>query len=155
MSQYTQIEFEQKDCIHILGIQNAPWLFSAKSNTPQRRKTHAPDSHRYTPSTEEIRSQQPKGISRQCRDLYISHLNKNIVCSIFYVFRMHLNCFLQSRIPLWGGRHRRLPVTNAHLQQKKYKVKNPKGHLVDVVNHTDRNRTKRLYLPYSMYQNSP
>ena len=62
MLQTTQIELKQKYCIfHILGIQNTPWLFSAKSNTSQRRKTHAPDSHQCTPSTEEIRSQQPKG----------------------------------------------------------------------------------------------
>ena len=27
----------------------APWLFSTKSNTPQRRKTHAPDSHQWSP----------------------------------------------------------------------------------------------------------
>ena len=26
-----------------------PWLFSAKSNTPQKRKTHAPDSHQWSP----------------------------------------------------------------------------------------------------------
>ena len=62
MSQTTQIELEQKYCIfHILGIQNAPWLVSAMSNTPLRRKTQAPASHRCKTSTEEIRSQQPKG----------------------------------------------------------------------------------------------
>ena len=62
MSLTTQIELEQKDCIlHILSIQNEPYLFSAKSITPLMGKTQAPDSHRCTPSTEEIRSQQPKG----------------------------------------------------------------------------------------------
>ena len=39
---------------------------------------------------------------------------------------MHLDWFLTSRTPLWGGIHRRLPVTDAHLQQKKYEVNNPK-----------------------------
>ena len=39
---------------------------------------------------------------------------------------MHLNCFLQSQTPLRGGRHTRLTVTDAHLQQKKYEVNNPK-----------------------------
>ena len=67
-----------------------------------------------------------RGTSLQCRKLHISNSNKKIVSSIFYVFRMHLNCFLQSRTALWGERHTRLTVTNAHLQQKKYEVNNPK-----------------------------
>ena len=67
-----------------------------------------------------------RGTSRRCRKLHRLNSNKTIVSSIFYVFRMHLNCFLQSQTPLWGGRHTRLTVTNAHLQQKKYEVNNPK-----------------------------
>ena len=62
MSPSTQIELEPKGCIfHNLGIQNANRLSSAKSNTPLRRKTQAPVSQLCKPSTEEIRSQQPKG----------------------------------------------------------------------------------------------
>ena len=67
-----------------------------------------------------------RGTSRPCCNLHRSNLNKNIVSSIFYVFIIHLNCFLQSQTPLWGGRHTRLTVTDAHLQQKKYEVSNPK-----------------------------
>ena len=39
---------------------------------------------------------------------------------------MHLNCFLWSQTHPWGGRLTRLTVTDAHLQQKKYEVNNPK-----------------------------
>ena len=67
-----------------------------------------------------------RGTSCPCRNLHRSNSNKNIVSSIFYVFRMHLNCFLRSQTPLWGGIHTRLTVTDAHLQQKKYEVNNPK-----------------------------
>ena len=48
-------------------------LVSAKSNTPLRRKKQAPASHRCKNSTEDIRSQQPKGTSRRCRKLHISN----------------------------------------------------------------------------------
>ena len=113
MSQNTHIKLEQKDCIfHILGIQNAPWMVSAKSNTHLRRKTQAPASHQWKPSTEEIRGQQPKETSHRCRKLHILNSNKKILSSILYVFRMHLNCFLRSPTTLWGGRHTRLTVTD-------------------------------------------
>ena len=39
---------------------------------------------------------------------------------------MHIDLFLPSQTPLCGGRHTRLTVTDAHLQQNKYKVNNPK-----------------------------
>ena len=67
-----------------------------------------------------------RGVSRRCYKIHISNPNKKVVSSILYVFRIHLNCFLQSRTPLWGGRHTRLTVTDAHLQEKKYEVNNPK-----------------------------
>ena len=64
---------------------------------------------------------------------------------------MQLDWFLPSQTPLWGGRKRRLPVTDAYLQQNKYEVNNPKGHLVDVANCTYQTLTKGLYLPQSSY----
>ena len=50
---------------------------------------------------------------------------------IFHIpYSMYSECtliwFMRSRTPLWGGRHRRLPVTDAHLQHKKYEFNNPK-----------------------------
>ena len=41
--------------------------------------------------------------------IYLRSLNARIRDSSF-----HLDCFLPSRTPLWGGRHKRLTVTDGH-----------------------------------------
>ena len=64
MSQTTYIELKPKGCIFLvdyLGIQSTPQLFSTVYITNKVRYTSAPNSQKYKPSPDKIRSQQPKG----------------------------------------------------------------------------------------------
>ena len=92
MSQTTQIELEPKGCIfHNLCIHNSNLSEFCQVEHPLRRNTQAPASQICKPSTEEIRSQQPKGTSHRCRKLHRSNSNKSILSSIILVFRMQID----------------------------------------------------------------